>query len=126
MMSASSSLNPALFHGSASALNIGDIVTPQSPDGKAYATPHLDDARRYASNAPVTQMRDTDRWGRPQEGPVQGTLFGTVYEVSPVGTTSNDENSREVSSSEGFRVDGIKEFVPGNFNWEPKVLKTGA
>jgi hypothetical protein len=121
-MAASDSLNTALFHGSAEAFTPGDIITPQSPTGMSYATPDIRDARRYAANAPVMRMRETDRWGRAQQGNKQGTLFGTVYRVSPIGATTTGDTTSEVSSAEGFRVEGVEGYVPGNFNWTPKVI----
>jgi hypothetical protein len=102
-MAASDSLSPALFHGTSAMLRPGDVIEPRS--GTAYASKDLFWARKHAS---LGHHKDSG----------QGSLFGTVYNVEPMGDV--DEKSTEVRSKEGFKVTGIKEFVPGDFYWKPK------
>jgi hypothetical protein len=120
-MAASDNLHPDLFHASAHAFQVGDVVEPRSESGMAFATADVDEAKRYAKFAPIYPMRGTDRWGRtlPDE-PTQGTLFGTVYNVETTGDT--ETSGKEVKSRQGFRVTGVHSFVPGNFGWKPKML----
>lgn len=96
-----------LFHGSGADLRPGDLVEPRN--GKSYASEDIFWARKHASlahhKAPYGQM----------------SLFGTVYEVEPMGDV--EKGTHEVRSSDGFRVNKVREYVPGDFYWKPRVLQ---
>ena len=120
-MAASDALQPLLFHSSAHSFDIGDVVEPRSQSGMAFASTDINEAAQYARHAPITQMRPSDRWGRPKEGYEQGSLFGTIYEVEPIDDVSF--KGTEARSKSGFRVKGIHGFVPGRFGWTPKHVR---
>ena len=96
------------FHGTAANyLQKGDVIEPRS--GKAYATVDKGMAEKSAAVG-----------FRKQE---QGTLFGSVYEVEPLGgTETSDIYPHQRISDEGFRVKRHVGFIESDYS-TPKSRK---
>ena len=95
------------FHGtSANFLKEGDVIEPR--DGEAFSTTDEKMAQKYASQG----------WKKAE----QGTLFGSVYEVEPIGDVETSEvHPNQRISKQGFRVKRHVGFVPSDFD-RPKWL----
>ena len=90
------------FHGSgANFLQEGDVIEPRS--GKAYATVN----RRMAEKSSAIGHRKQE----------QGSLFGSVYEVEPLGDVeTSDVYPHQRISDQGFKVKKHVGFVESNFS----------
>lgn len=101
-------LSEIQFHGTpANFLKEGDLIQPRG--GKAYATTDKDVATKQAAIG--------------YKKAEQGTLFGSVYEVEPVGEVEfSDVHPNQRISSQGFVVTKHVGFVPSDFS-TPKYLQ---
>jgi len=97
----------SLYHGSGAIdLKVGDVIEPR--DGVAYATTD----RSIAEKQAAIGYKKMD----------QGSLFGRVYKVEPIGKTETpDTYPTQRTSSSGFRVTEALDMVPSNFD-KPKFM----
>lgn len=96
------------FHGTAANfLKEGDIIQPRG--GKAYATTDKGTATKQAAIG--------------YKKAEQGTLFGSVYEVEPIGEVDySDVHPNQRISSQGFVVTKQTGFTPSDFS-TPKFMQ---
>jgi hypothetical protein len=104
-MAAHESLNKTLFHGTAGGLEGGVVKPTEAVHGfGAYATPNMDMAQRFA--------RD--------QAEKEGRLFGTVYEVSPMGKGVERPykfGTTEYVDPKGLKANKIVDFpIPGQID----------
>ena len=97
----------ALYHGSGAIdLKVGDVIEPRG--GVAYATTD----RSVAEKQAAIGYKKAD----------QGSLFGRVYKVEPIGETETpDIHPTQRTSSSGFRVTEALDDVSSNFD-KPKFM----
>lgn len=96
----------SLYHGSGAInLQVGDVIEPRG--GVAYATTD----RSVAEKQAAIGYKKAD----------QGSLFGRVYKVEPIGETEiSSTHPTQRTSSSGFRVTEALDDVLSNFkNWSP-------
>lgn len=101
------SLGPQ-FHGTGeNFLAEGDTIEPRN--GVAYATTD----KKVADKQAAIGHKKME----------QGTLFGSVYEVEPIGEVGySDVHPNQRLSKQGFRVKKHVGFVPSDFS-TPKYLQ---
>ena len=90
------------FHGTGeNFLSEGDVIEPRG--GKAFATVDKSIAEKQAAIGHKKME--------------QGVLFGSVYEVEPIGgVTTSDVYPHQRISTGGFRVKKHVGFVPSDFS----------
>jgi hypothetical protein len=95
-MSASDNLSQQLFHGTIETLKTGDVITPRTEGGTAWATTDLDYALKHAKH------RVSSGYGA-NDGGEYPIHHGNVYEVEPM-DEYKEKHDKTIFAGSAFKV----------------------